>query len=176
MFANVQPFSNWSMAMIVSLMYIFQAFRTLAFQPLEAGIWKPIWQWLHPRPLSHQHPRPQRLLPSPSNIFLLKFIIGGRSQTTVTIFCPLLATYLPPLDICDGISISILGKICIPLTFIVQPVLPSLVNVVCECSLKRGFYSCSRAPKVFTRQICLRIKYRTRAIISRGFYIFHCGL
>ena len=29
----------------------------------------------------------------------------GRSQTTLIRFCPLLTTYLPPVDICDGISL-----------------------------------------------------------------------
>ena len=58
----------------------------------------------------------------------------GRSQTMLTIFCPLLTTYVrkypPHVDICDGIPLLLQEKICtvpLPSTY-----LPYLVNVVCE--------------------------------------------
>jgi hypothetical protein len=45
----------------------------------------------------------------------------GRSQTMSTIFCPLLSTYPPPVDICDGIPLMLLEKICTLLTFPLTP-------------------------------------------------------
>ena len=59
----------------------------------------------------------------------------GRSQTTLTKFCPVLTTYPPSVDICEGIRLLKKGKnhIGIQLTFSVPPTyLPRLANVVCE--------------------------------------------
>ena len=57
----------------------------------------------------------------------------SRYLTTLTKLYPTLTTYLPKVDICEGISLVAEGKICLPLTFPVPPTyLPRLVNVVKE--------------------------------------------
>ena len=57
------------------------------------------------------------------------FLFGGRSLITLTKFCPLLTTYLPPFDIGEGTPLLLYGKICTSLTFPVTPTyLPPLVT------------------------------------------------
>ena len=54
-------------------------------------------------------------------MMMLSKMLRGRSKTTLTRFCPLLTTYLPTVDICEGITLMVQWKICIQLTFPVPP-------------------------------------------------------
>ena len=67
----------------------------------------------------------------------ISFTTRGRSQATLTTFCPFLTSYPHPVDVCEWIPLLKLGKICIfTIEISSTAYLPRLVNVVCECPPK----------------------------------------
>ena len=72
------------------------------------------------------------------------FLIRGRSLTMLTKFVPLLTTYLPSVDIGEGIPLLLRGKTCLPLTFplphtYLPTYLPRLYNIDIERPLNLFF-------------------------------------
>ena len=84
----------------------------------------------------------------------------GRSQTTLTTFCPFLTTYLvylPVVDICLWRNFFILKRENLHTVDISRTTyLPRLVNVVCERSLRHILY------RVLNLDLILLPKYRLK--------------
>ena len=74
------------------------------------------------------------------NLHMIIITHRGRSLKMLAKFVPLMTTYLPLVDIGEGIPLLLQEKICIPLTISVPPTyLPLLVNLVKERPLTQFF-------------------------------------